>query len=66
VTLPVGITRAYLATRPVDFHKGHAGLALIVQSVLGHDPCSGALFVRRGARTAGALAPHSGRNAATG
>ena len=36
--LPGGINRAYLATRPVDFRKGHAGLALIVQSVLGHLP----------------------------
>ena len=50
MTLPAGITRAYLATRPVDFRKGHAGLALIVQSVLGHDPYSGALFLFRSKR----------------
>lgn len=48
--LPGGIARACLATRPVDFRKGHAGLALIVQSVLGHDPCSGAVHLFRSKR----------------
>ena len=42
--LPGGVTRAYLATRPVDFRKGHAGLALVVQNVLGHDPYNGAVY----------------------
>jgi len=50
VILPSGITRVYLATRPVDFRKGHAGLALIVQSVLGHDPYNGAIYLFRSKR----------------
>jgi transposase len=50
VILPGGISRAYLATRPVDFRKGHASLALIVQSVLGHDPYSGAVYLFRSKR----------------
>ncbi len=48
--LPGGRYRVYLATRPVDFRKGHAGLSLIVQSVLGHDPFGGAVFVFRSKR----------------
>jgi len=50
VILPGGPHRFYLATRPVDFRKGHAGLSLIVQEVLGHDPFSGAIFVFRSRR----------------
>lgn len=42
--LPGGINRAYLATRPVDFRKG------LVQSVLGHDPCNGAIYLFRSKR----------------
>ena len=34
--------RVWLATRPVDFRKGHDGLSAVVQTVLGHDPYSGA------------------------
>lgn len=45
--LPGGKYRVYLATRPLDFRKGHAGLSLVVQTVLGHDPYSGAVFVFR-------------------
>lgn len=48
--LPGGKYRVYLATRPVDFRKGHAGLSLVVQSVLGLDPYSGAVFVFRSKR----------------
>lgn len=48
--LPAGPWRVYLATRPVDFRKGHAGLSLIVQEALGHDPFSGAIFVFRSKR----------------
>ena len=36
--LPGGPYQIYLATRPVDFRKQHAGLSLIVQEVLGRDP----------------------------
>ena len=42
--LPGGKYHVYLATRPVDFRKGHAGLSLVVQTVLGHDPYNGAIF----------------------
>lgn len=45
-----GSPRVYLATRPVDFRKGLAGLALVVQGVLGHDPFSGAIYVFRSKR----------------
>ena len=48
--LPGGPCRIYLATRPVDFRKGHAGLSLIVQEGLGHDPFSGTIFVFRSKR----------------
>lgn len=48
--LPGGPYRIYLATRPVDFRKGHAGLSLIVQEVLGRDPFNGAIYVFRSKR----------------
>ena len=48
--LPGGKYHVYLATRPVDFRKGHAGLSLVVQTVLGHDPYSGAVFIFRSKR----------------
>jgi len=50
VILPGGKFRVYLATRPLDFRKGHAGLSLVVQNVLGYDPYSGAVFVFRSKR----------------
>ena len=48
--LPGGPYRIYLATRPVDFRKAHAGLSLIVQEVLGRDPYSGTIYVFRSKR----------------
>ncbi|WP_419906587.1 IS66 family insertion sequence element accessory protein TnpB [Hoeflea sp.] len=42
--------RVWLATRPVDFRKGHDGLSAVVQTVLGHDPYSGAVFAFRSRR----------------
>jgi len=48
--LPGGKYRVFLATRPVDFRKGHAGLSLVVQTVLGLDPYCGAVFVFRSKR----------------
>ncbi len=42
--------RVWLATRPVDFGKGRDGLSAMVQTVLGHDPHSGAVFVFRSKR----------------
>ena len=39
--------KVYVATRPVDFRKGHDGLAALVQQMFGLDPFSGAAFVFR-------------------
>ena len=39
-----------MATRPVDFRKGHDGLAAVVQEMFGLDPFSGAAFVFRSKR----------------
>lgn len=47
---PDGRLRVYVATRPVDFRKGHDGLAAVVQDRLGLDPFSGAAFVFRSKR----------------
>lgn len=40
----------WIATRPVDFRKGHDGLAAFVQERLGLDPFCGAVFVFRSKR----------------
>jgi transposase len=42
--------QVYVATRPVDFRKGHDGLAAAVQEMFGLDPFSGAAFVFRSKR----------------
>ena len=42
--------KVYVATRPVDFRKGHDGLAALVQQMFGLDPFSGAAFVFRAKR----------------
>ncbi|MFA7594682.1 MAG: IS66 family insertion sequence element accessory protein TnpB [Thiohalobacteraceae bacterium] len=39
-----------MATRPVDFRKGHDGLAAQVTSVLRKDPFTGTVFVFRAKR----------------
>ena len=39
-----------VATRPVDFRKGHDGLAVVVEHELGLDPYSGIVFVFRSKR----------------
>jgi transposase len=57
VTLPVGIARGYLATRPVDVRKGHAGRAPIVQGLPGHDRCCGALVLFWSKRGDGVTCP---------
>ena len=49
--LPSGKYHVFLATRPVDFRKGHAGLSLVVQTILGLDPYCGAVFVFRSKRS---------------
>ena len=47
---PGGPVRVYVATRPVDFRKGHDGLSLAVQEMIGLDPFCGAAFVFRSKR----------------
>jgi transposase len=42
--------RVYVATRPVDFRRGHDGLAAAVQEMVGLDPFCGAAFVFRSKR----------------
>lgn len=39
-----------IATKPVDFRKGHDGLAAVVQNQLGLDPHSGVVVVFRSKR----------------
>jgi len=41
VIIPTAGVRIVIATRPVDFRKGHDGLAAVVQNELGLDPHSG-------------------------
>jgi len=49
--LPSHKVRILVAPRPVDFRKGHDGLAALVQSVLKEDPFTGAVFVFRAKRS---------------
>ena len=39
--------RILVATKPVDFRKGHDGLAALAQSMLAEDPFTGTVFVFR-------------------
>ena len=48
--LPSHKMRILVATQPVDFRKGHDGLAALVQSVLKEDPFTGTVFVFRAKR----------------
>jgi len=48
--LPSQGIRILVATRPVDFRKGHDGLAALVQSALKEDPFAGTVFVFRAKR----------------
>jgi hypothetical protein len=41
VIVPAQAVRVVIATKPVDFHKGHDGLAALAQNELGLDPHSG-------------------------
>ena len=43
----------YVATKPVDFRKGHDGLAALVQSHLCKKPFDGAVYVFRAKRAGG-------------
>jgi len=47
---PSNRVRILVATQPVDFRKGHDGLAALVQSVLHKDPFTGTVFVFRAKR----------------
>ena len=48
--LPGHKVRILVATQPVDFRKGHDGLAALAQSVLKEDPFTGTVFVFRAKR----------------
>lgn len=42
--------RLLVATKPVDFRRGHGGLAALAQSMLAEDPFTGTVFVLRSRR----------------
>lgn len=44
---PRGRVRVLVSTQPIDFRKGHDGLAALVSSVLRKDPFTGTVFVFR-------------------
>jgi len=48
--MPSQGVRILVATQPVDFRKGHDGLASMVQSALAQDPFTGTVFVFRAKR----------------
>ena len=47
---PISGVRVWLWPHPVDFRKGHDGLAALVQTGLGRDPFNGDVFVFRSRR----------------
>jgi transposase len=49
IPVPAGV-RVWLASGHTDMRKGFAGLAMLVQESLKHDPHGGQLFVFRGKR----------------
>ena len=49
IPVPAGV-RVWLAAGHTDMRKGFAGLAMLVQETLKHDPNGGQLFVFRGKR----------------
>ena len=48
---PSNRVRIMVATKPIDFRKGHDGLAALVSSSLRKDPFTGAVFVFRSRRS---------------
>jgi transposase len=48
--VPGAALKIYVATRPIDFRKGHDGLAAAVQQMFALDPFCGAVFVFRSKR----------------
>jgi len=47
---PSNRVRVLVSTQPIDFRKGHDGLAALVSSVLHKDPFTGTVFVFRARR----------------
>lgn len=47
---PLHRVRILVSTQPVDFRKGHDGLAALVSSLLPKDPFTGTVFVFRSRR----------------
>ena len=47
---PSNRVRVLVSTQPIDFRKGHDGLAALVSSVLRKDPFTGTVFVFRSRR----------------
>ena len=50
---PSNRVRIFVATEPVDFRKGHNGLAALVQNHLHKDPFTGTVYVFRSKRLTG-------------
>jgi len=50
VIIPSQTVRIVIATQPVDFRKGHDGLAALADQALGLDPHSGVIVVFRAKR----------------
>jgi len=50
VIVPSQKVRVVIATKPVDFRKGHDGLAAVAERELGLDPHSGLVIVFRAKR----------------
>lgn len=48
---PSNRVRIVVATKPVDFRKGHDGLAALVKNELRREPFTGTVFVFRAKRT---------------
>ena len=48
---PSNRVRIMVATKPIDFRKGHDGLAALVSSALRKDPFTGKVFVFRSRRS---------------
>ena len=47
---PSNRVRIMVATKPIDFRKGHDGLAALVKNELHKDPFTGTVFVFRSRR----------------
>ena len=48
--VPAQVVKIVIATKPVDFRKGHDGLAAVAERELGLDPHSGVIVVFRAKR----------------